>query len=165
MKGRQYDCGLCGRPIAPKERYRRFQASVDGATLDRVGHVECIQIMGDAPPEQMWEEEVQRIQQAVGPVPLDRLRLDGPPAADGAQGGAAGAAQNQKVEDSVNYSDWWDALDKANGYVYFPGTEVAVGDVAYDIRNDGFEATKMLYPYLTDVDLAFAIISEYHHGE
>ncbi len=65
----------------------------------------------------------------------------------------------------MNYSDWWDALDKANGYVYFPGTKVAVGDVAYDIRNEGFEATKMLYPYLTDVDLAFAIISEYHHGE
>ncbi len=57
MKGRQYNCGLCGHPIAPKERYRRFRASVDGAIVGRVGHVECIQIMGDAPPEQMWEEE------------------------------------------------------------------------------------------------------------
>ena len=59
MMGRRYDCGLCGRPIAPKERYRRFRASVEGIILDRVGHVECIQIMGDAPPEQMWEEEFQ----------------------------------------------------------------------------------------------------------
>lgn len=52
-----FNCGLCGLLVAPKARYRRFLASMDGILMYRAGHVECIKIMGDAPPEQMWEEE------------------------------------------------------------------------------------------------------------
>jgi hypothetical protein len=58
MTQRARTCGLCERPIVPKEQYRRYAAVLpeEGARIDYDGHNACIKLMEGEPPERMWPE-------------------------------------------------------------------------------------------------------------